>query len=147
DYLLSVRPIERFEETLDDNMLPVPVVPEQDVEPWLRSLSALLTDKALYARQSAAAREAATAFATRVSADQFVDWLGTLKTGSVTASIKTTLQANDGLAALTPQQRAMLVEKLKQKSRAKAATSQQMARIPSVPRDRALPLSYAQQRM
>src|SRR5215217_577705 len=147
DYLLPVRPIERFEETLDDNLLPVPVVPEQDIEPWLTSLNALLTDKALYSRQSAAARDAATAFATRVSADQFVDWLGTLKKGSVPAAIKTAPPANAGLAALTPQQRAMLVDKLKQKSRAKAAASHEVARIPPVTRDRALPLSYAQQRL
>ncbi|MGH9895567.1 MAG: glycosyltransferase family 4 protein, partial [bacterium] len=34
DYLLPVRPIERYEERLDDNLLPVPIVPTQDIDPW-----------------------------------------------------------------------------------------------------------------
>ncbi|HEX5603285.1 MAG TPA: glycosyltransferase, partial [Pyrinomonadaceae bacterium] len=151
DYLLPVRPIERFEEALGDNMLPVPIVPEQNIEPWLSSLTALLTDRALYEQQSIAARTAATAFATRVSADQFVDWLGTLKNDSRPASIKTKPQGNGNsdLAALTPQQRALLVERLKQKSLAKTGggAAAEPARIPNAPRDRSLPLSYAQQRL
>ncbi|HKG81126.1 MAG TPA: amino acid adenylation domain-containing protein, partial [Pyrinomonadaceae bacterium] len=147
DYLLPVRPIERFEKTLGDNMLPIPIVPEQDIQPWLHSLTSLLTDPTLYEGQSAAARAAATAFASKVSADQFVEWLGTLKTRSASASIPVKPQPNGNLAALTPQQRAELVERLKQKALAKADGSKETARIPVTQRDRPLPLSFAQQRL
>ena len=40
DYLLPVHPIQRFEDYLDENMLPVPVVPEQDVGPGGKRLPA-----------------------------------------------------------------------------------------------------------
>src|SRR5262249_20201567 len=62
DYVLPVRPIERFTEKLNDNELLVPVVPEQDIAPWQRALRDLLSDRALYEKQSAAARDAATGF-------------------------------------------------------------------------------------
>jgi glycosyltransferase involved in cell wall biosynthesis len=70
DYLLPVKPIESFEDRLDDNLLPVPIVPTQDVGPWQNALSRLVSDRDLYARQSAAARDA-TRFAVKMG---WNDW-------------------------------------------------------------------------
>ena len=61
DFVLPVRPIERFEDRLDENLLPAPVVPPQDVAPWRDALARLLADRALYERQSEAAYAAAGA--------------------------------------------------------------------------------------
>ena len=52
----------RFTEELDGNELAIPVVPEQDLTAWREALTALLSDPALYRRQSAAARQAAHRF-------------------------------------------------------------------------------------
>ncbi|MBI3457320.1 MAG: glycosyltransferase family 4 protein [Candidatus Rokubacteria bacterium] len=59
DYVLPVQPIARYEPRRDDRGIPVPVVPQQDVEPWLRALSEILSDRGRYERLSAASRRAA----------------------------------------------------------------------------------------
>jgi glycosyltransferase involved in cell wall biosynthesis len=41
---------------------PVPIIPEQDIRPWAAALDGLRADEAHYAANSAASREAATAF-------------------------------------------------------------------------------------
>jgi glycosyltransferase involved in cell wall biosynthesis len=64
DYLLPVSPIERYKESLDDRMFPIPVVPDQDVGPWLEALEELLSDRGRYDRLSAISRKAAQAFVT-----------------------------------------------------------------------------------
>ena len=38
DYALPVRPIERYEQRLDEHLLPAPVIPEQNIDPWLQAL-------------------------------------------------------------------------------------------------------------
>lgn len=48
-YLLPVSPIVRYLDRLGPNMLPVPVVPEQDIAPWRSALEGLLSDRGLYA--------------------------------------------------------------------------------------------------
>src|SRR5262249_39998254 len=59
DYVLPVRPIERYEQRLDEHLLPVPVIPEQDIAPWLEALRGLLSNPTHYDRISAASRSAA----------------------------------------------------------------------------------------
>ena len=41
-YLLPVRPIEKYETRLDEQMVPVAEVPAQDIEPWREALERLL---------------------------------------------------------------------------------------------------------
>jgi glycosyltransferase involved in cell wall biosynthesis len=57
DYVLPVSMVERYE--LDSHGQVQPVVPEQDVTPWMETLTGLLADRALYERLSLASREAA----------------------------------------------------------------------------------------
>lgn len=61
-FLLSVRPIERFTSELDENYLPVAVVPEQNIKPWREALVSLVDDRELYAKESAASRTTAMQF-------------------------------------------------------------------------------------
>lgn len=75
DYLLPVRPIERYENRLDERLLPVPVVPEQDIEPWLAALGELIADRATYTRVAAASREAALSYVAGLDATRFEDCL------------------------------------------------------------------------
>src|SRR5216684_72650 len=63
DFVLPVRSIERYEAAFDDQGLPRAVLPQQDLAPWSTALRALLSDQALYLRESAAARDAAMKFA------------------------------------------------------------------------------------
>jgi glycosyltransferase involved in cell wall biosynthesis len=59
DYLLPIRPIERYLEQPDDKGLPIPVVPRQDIGPWLEALDRLYSSREHYREVSAASRDAA----------------------------------------------------------------------------------------
>jgi thioesterase domain-containing protein len=118
DYVLPVRPIERYEERCDDRQLPVPVVPEQDIGPWLDALCSLLSDRALYERQSAAACEAALKFVSGLSVAPFEDFLIRLaaepKVNHAKPPSEPNVQELQGkvpvnVADLTPGQRALLM--------------------------------------
>jgi NAD(P)-dependent dehydrogenase (short-subunit alcohol dehydrogenase family)/glycosyltransferase involved in cell wall biosynthesis/acyl dehydratase len=61
DYVLPVRQIERYEKQVDEKMNPIPVVPGQDVGPWLEALRELIENRDRYKEVSKASREAAHA--------------------------------------------------------------------------------------
>jgi glycosyltransferase involved in cell wall biosynthesis len=65
--VVPVRPIERFANALDENQLAVPIVPEQDIAPWQDAVCRLISDRELYERESALAREKATEFVQSLS--------------------------------------------------------------------------------
>jgi hypothetical protein len=107
-------------------MLPVPVVPEQDIAPWQHALSGLLSDRALHERQSAAAYDAAWRFVSSLGIEPFEDFLlhlaaapktrrqqflGTLNDQSTHDSESAT--AKDGIGDLTPEQQALLILRLR----------------------------------
>ena len=127
DYLLPVHPIEHFEDTLDENMLPVPVVPEQDVAPWQHALNGLLADRALYERQSAAAHDAAMRFVSSLGVEPFEDFLLRLaaepqagrrqilraKQQGAHGTEADTVSRSQAVADLTPEQQALLIMRLR----------------------------------
>jgi glycosyltransferase involved in cell wall biosynthesis len=69
NFVLPVRPIERFHDEFDENQLLQADVPAQDIGPWSDALARLLTDRDLYERESASAREAAQAFVATLRID------------------------------------------------------------------------------
>jgi len=75
DYVLPVRPIERYQDRIDDRLLPVPVVPEQDTGPWLEALQKLLSDRGHYDRLSVASREAALGYVSSLEITPFENFL------------------------------------------------------------------------
>jgi glycosyltransferase involved in cell wall biosynthesis len=120
DYLLPVRPIERFEDDLDENMLPVAAVPEQDLDPWRDTLAGLLADRALHERQSAAARDAALKFVSGLGIESFEDFLfhvsttpGVAREQFLEASMVPVLNSSQKIAGLTPEQQALLILRLR----------------------------------
>lgn len=71
DYLLPVRPIERYETRVDEQMVPVAEVPPQEIGPWVEALRRLTTDRAHYAAISRQSREAALRYAESLHAGHF----------------------------------------------------------------------------
>lgn len=67
DYILPVCPIEQYEDTIGENMLPIPIVPEQDFRPWLDALQELLSSASWYERQSRDSYDRATSFVASLS--------------------------------------------------------------------------------
>jgi glycosyltransferase involved in cell wall biosynthesis len=74
DYVIPVNPITRWQ--VDERCGPYPEIPEQDVSPWRAVLQELLRDRALYDRQSKAARESALAFVSSLSVRPFETFMG-----------------------------------------------------------------------
>ncbi len=150
DYLIPVRPIEHFEDQLDANLLPTPIVPTQDVGPWHLALSGLLSNRETYDRQSALARDAALKFVSGLSVRPFEDWLVQLATVSRSkqsfSAPSSESEAFSSVADLSPEHLALLVRRLrKKKALSSNGQNHEETSIRRAPRDGALPLSYAQQ--
>ncbi len=62
EYVLPVRPIERYASSFDDRMMPRAVIPEQDPAPWIAAVRELLGSRERYEDVSARSRAAAHAF-------------------------------------------------------------------------------------
>ena len=75
DHLLPVHPITQCRHASDSQGLRMPVVPKQDIDPWLRALRELLTDRDRYERLSAVSRDTACAFASSLGIEPFEKFL------------------------------------------------------------------------
>jgi hypothetical protein len=80
-YLLPVSPIDRYPDAATVH-LPKGNVPEQDPEPWLRTLRELLTDQEQYARLSEQSRTAAHAFVRGLDRDAIEKYMIRLQDAS-----------------------------------------------------------------
>ena len=109
-FVIPVRPIERYEAAFDDQGLPRAVLPEQDLSAWVAALETLVSDRDLYERESAMAREAALKFVSALRSSQFEEFLLALEPGRPVA------QADDALAGLSPAKRALLLQRLRARS-------------------------------
>ena len=106
-FVLPVRTIERYEAVFDDQGLPRAVLPEQELTPWVAALDTLLSDRDLYERESEAARGAAMKFVAALNPSQLEDFLVGLAPGRPVA------QTEDALAHLSPEKRALLLQRLR----------------------------------
>lgn len=105
DYVLPVREIERCE---DDK----PVVPEQDVGPWLEALKRLLSDRGHYEQVAADSRHAALSFVSTLGVGPVEEYLKRL---AAAGERRQTPEANDTGAAPRP---AKVVSQLSAEKRA-----------------------------
>jgi len=116
-YVLPVRPIEKYTTAFDENRMPVPVIPAQDIEPWAAALEELMEDRALYRRESDAAYKAAMDFVPGVEASRFEQFLEQLRpAGERQPRAAGLAAAKHNIAGLTPAKRALLLKKLREKS-------------------------------
>jgi len=154
--VLPVRPIERFTDRLDANEVTEPEVPEQPeqvIASWHEALLRLLTDPEIYARESAAAREAAHRFNAGLGVEPFEELMERFAARPPAIPEPAPEPAAGDLAALTPEQRALLMLRLRKKAVGKPAEEGGTPVIPRAPRDAGdadtgdLALSFAQQRL
>lgn len=60
DYLIPVQPITGFTDEFDERLLPIPIIPDQSLAPWINALHALVTNESDYLALSTRSREAAS---------------------------------------------------------------------------------------
>lgn len=110
DFIIPVCPIERYEPVYDDQGLPKAVLPRQDLAPWTAAMQALVADRDLYARESAAARQAATKFVNGLQSTRLEELLLSL------TPHRGATEPDDALARLSPEKRALLLQRLRARS-------------------------------
>ena len=119
DYLLPVRPIEKYQERVDEQMVPVAEVPEQEIGPWRHALNRLVSDREHYQRLSEDSRSASFEYAVRLSVRPFEDLLArTLQAprSSAEGVRRPPTEHADPLESLSPEKRRLLALRLRQKS-------------------------------
>ena len=107
DFVIPVHSIERYEAAFDDQGLPRAILPRQDLVPWSAALGRLLGDQALYRRESAAARHAATKFLSALRPYRLEEFLLALAPG------RPVTRSADALARLSPERRTLLLQRLR----------------------------------
>jgi surfactin synthase thioesterase subunit/glycosyltransferase involved in cell wall biosynthesis len=112
-YLLPVRPIERYETRLDEQMVPVAEVPAQDIAPWREALARLLTDRAQYEEIARQSRRGALEYAKQLHAGHFEKLL----TGGKKKAVQRPASASRlSLETLSAEKRKLLALRLRKQS-------------------------------
>jgi len=115
DYLLPVKPIARYQEHVDEQMVPIADVPEQDIGPWYDALDRLLSDRGHYEQLARASRVAALSYAHNLSVEPFEQLLEDVVRQPKRAPVSAIVQPSepDPLARLSPEKRQLLALRLR----------------------------------
>ncbi len=106
-YLIPVNPIAGYKAEVDEHMVPVAIVPPQNVDPWQEALERLTTDAAHWSEIARASRQAALGYARGLSVEPFERVLLDAVAGPRKAARPAALSAEkQRLLALRLQQRA-----------------------------------------
>ncbi|MWC29595.1 glycosyltransferase family 4 protein [Paenibacillus sp. MMS18-CY102] len=125
DYLLPVKPIEKYNTSyLLSTVIPRPIVPKQDIEPWAEALRKLTTDRSHYEQLSQISYEEAAAFHAKLGIEPFEQYfqqlIDTVKKKIVHASefVSETDAVKhkmwDRIRSLPPEKRELLLASLKE---------------------------------
>jgi glycosyltransferase involved in cell wall biosynthesis len=127
DYVVPVQQILRYEERLDEQLLPIPVLPEQEVGGWVRALRELSASRSRYEQVAAQSYQAARGFVSELGIDPFEQWFLNLTPrmpGQESRHAMPLFKGNErtrGLMTdvqeLSPERRALLALRLKEKAR------------------------------
>jgi len=112
DFIVPVRPIERYEAEFDEHGMPKAIVPTQDIGPWSAALTTLLSDAIVYQRESDTCRSAALSFVAQLHASRFEEFLANLH---ATSEARASVGPADPLEHLSAEKRTLLLSRLKKR--------------------------------
>ncbi|MDQ6678272.1 MAG: thioesterase domain-containing protein, partial [Acidobacteriota bacterium] len=110
-YLLPVQPITRYQAAMDANMVPIPVVPPQDIGPWVAGLRRLTQEEAHWKQLAKESHAAALDYLRRLTVDPFEAYLKQLM-----AQPKKVAVEKAQPAALSADKKKLLALRLKQRA-------------------------------
>ncbi len=122
-FVLPVRPVERYAPVFDEHGLPTPITPPQDIAPWAEALEALLTEEALYREESETCRERAVQFVSRLRPGLMEEYLVSLVPRVAAGGGAGSETSTTGLARLSAEKRALLLERLKHRRKTQSETA------------------------
>jgi glycosyltransferase involved in cell wall biosynthesis len=108
-FVVPVRPITRYLPEFDETHMPRPVIPEQDIAPWVSAVAAITGDRTLYEEEAERSRTVALEFVSKLAAADFERLLLSLKPAPPVRQMKA--------GNLTAEQRAILTRRLRERGR------------------------------
>ena len=75
DYIIPVNPIRVYSEALDDRLLPEPMIPKQNIEPWFEALQLLINDREQYNELSRNSRSVAMRYLENLEESAWMQYL------------------------------------------------------------------------
>lgn len=118
DYVVPVRPITRYRHQVDEQMVPLPEVPEQEIGPWRRALEELLGDRRRYEELSREGRRRALEYAAGAGVEPLERLLETVAALPRRRRVLVeTPAAATLLEQLAPEKRALLAARLRRRAR------------------------------
>jgi len=116
DYVLPVAPIEIYEDRRDDRLLKTPIVPPQDIRPWLAALTRLVCEREHYKDLSLASREAALEYVSRLTITSFEQYLERLSPALTSERQEATPELPESVKTLSRAKLELLAQLLKRKT-------------------------------
>jgi glycosyltransferase involved in cell wall biosynthesis len=119
DFLLPVRRIERYESRRDENGMPIPVVPDQNVDAWDGALRKVLSDKGEFNRISVESRKAAMDYVLGLSivpTEQYLEELAQRRSPATVATNNLKTDLSKFLAGLPAEKLEVLAAQLRKHS-------------------------------
>ena len=113
-YLLPVNMITHYEPRVNEQMVPVAVIPPQDVAPWRAALERLTTDHAHWEAISALARRTSREYVEKLNIRPFADHLAKLR--SAPAKRRAVATVETPLQNLSPEKRKLLALMLRKRA-------------------------------
>jgi glycosyltransferase involved in cell wall biosynthesis len=104
-YVIPVKTVEKYQPVFDEHAMPKPVVPPNDVAPWVAAIEELLGDRAAYEKESAVSRAAGERFVATLDAAEMERYLSTLRPVQAKPDPVT-------IESLSPEKRALLLQRL-----------------------------------
>ncbi len=118
DHVIPVQAITRYEQRIDDQLIPIPIIPEQDIGPWQAALERLLSDRDHYMDLAERSRAAALAYNASIGIAPFETFFEQLapaaRQQAATAPAAAEVRLHNGLHSL--ERRALLALRLRQRS-------------------------------
>jgi len=93
-YTLPVNPIQQYQEMLDDKLLPIPIVPEQDIKLWENALYELVNYQSSYKKIADTSRKAAVNYVNNLDINAFEEYFNRLQLLKKTYMLEQPFQLN-----------------------------------------------------
>ncbi len=117
-YILPLRPIEGYSHKLNEQMVPVAIVPPQDIGLWQEALHRLTTDRPHWEDLAELSRSAALAYAEATTVEPFERFISALPRRPRPGKAALATPPSDQLSRLSPQRRRLLEIRLKKQAAA-----------------------------
>jgi len=117
-YILPLRPIEGYSHKLNEQMVPVALVPPQNTEPWQQALHRLTTDGEHWEELARLSRCTALGYAAATTIEPFERFITNLQRRPRSGTAALPAPPSDQLSRLSPERRRLLEIRLKKQAAA-----------------------------